>query len=110
MTPFFIQPKQKSNRGLSWHPDSSYRPQKEKEWLAFTLSILTGWCRKFSKEPNDSRFATFASNYMKMEAFAIKTGDRMQFNEWYNRIFREKENAKSREEKAEAKSVAKAEK
>ena len=50
-----------------------------------------------------------------MEAFAIKTGDRMQFNEWYdcteteyNRIFREKENANAREEKAEAESVAKA--
>ena len=50
-----------------------------------------------------------------MEAFAIKTGDRMQFNEWYdcteteyNRIFREK-NAKAREKKAEAESVAKAE-
>ena len=46
---------------------------------------MTGWCRKFSKEPNDSRFATFASNYIKQE------------------------NAKAREDKAEAESVAKAE-
>ena len=71
--------------------------------MARVRALYLDWCRIFSKEPNDSRFATF-------EAFAIKTGDRMQFNEWYNRIFREKENAKSREEKADAKSVAKAEK
>ena len=87
----------------------------ERERMARVHPVYLDWCRIFSKEPNDSRFATFASNYIKMEAFAIKTGDRMQFNEWYdcteteyNRIFREKENANAREEKAEAESVAKA--
>ena len=52
--------------------------------MARVHPVYLDWCRKFSKEPNDSRFATFASNYIKQE------------------------NAKAREDKAEAESVAKA--
>ena len=54
--------------------------------MARVHPVYLDWCRIFSKEPNDSRFATFASNYIKQE------------------------NAKAREgDKAEAESVAKAE-
>ena len=56
----------------------------ERERMARVHALYLDWCRIFSKEPNDSLFATFASNYIKQE------------------------NAKAREDKAEAESVAKA--
>ena len=75
--------------------------------MARIRQVYNDWCGIFNKEPSDARFETFASNYITMEAYAIKSGERMQFNEWYdctaeeyNSIMSEQERVKAESEQA----------
>ncbi len=78
----------------------------EKEKMARINPVYLDWCRIFNKEPNDNKFKTFASNYITMEAHAIYTGERMQFNEWYDCTEEEYKNIVAEREKAKEEEAA----
>lgn len=40
------------------------------------------WCRKFDKEPDETRYPAFVENFFSMEEFAQETGKEMNLNEY----------------------------
>lgn len=47
-------------------------------------SIYFEWCGIYNKHVDETRFPTFASNFMTMEAYADKNGKSIQLNPWYD--------------------------
>lgn len=45
-------------------------------------SAYLGWCKEYEKTPDESRFPTFSSNFLEMEAFAKNQGKQMALNEY----------------------------
>jgi flagellar biosynthesis GTPase FlhF len=45
-------------------------------------SAYLGWCKEYGKSPDESRFPTFSSNFLEMEAFAQSQGKQMALNEY----------------------------
>ena len=45
-------------------------------------SAYLEWCKEYGKEPDESRFPTFESNYLEMEEFAKDSGKEMVLNEY----------------------------
>lgn len=45
-------------------------------------SAYLGWCKEYRKQPDESRFPTFSSNFLEMEAFAKEAGKEMALNEY----------------------------
>ena len=45
-------------------------------------SAYLDWCKEYRKQPDESRFPTFSSNYLEMEVFAAEAGKEMALNEY----------------------------
>ena len=54
-------------------------------------TIYKKWCQEFDKKQDATRFQTFSSNYLYMEAYSKESGTPMDINEWYD--FNEQEYA-----------------
>jgi hypothetical protein len=45
-------------------------------------SAYLEWCKEYGKEPVESRFVTFASNFLAMESYARESGREMSLNRY----------------------------
>lgn len=45
-------------------------------------SAYLDWCKEYGKEPDESRFPTFSSNFLGMEEYANETGKEMTLNQY----------------------------
>lgn len=45
-------------------------------------SAYLGWCKEYGKEPNETRFQQFSTNFLEMEEYAQESGKEMTLNEY----------------------------
>ncbi len=45
-------------------------------------SAYLDWCKEYKKEPDESRFQQFSTNFLEMEEFAKESGKEMTLNEY----------------------------
>ena len=81
-TEVILQRNKNPSEGTSSGLVSPSLPNTERERNGHLYPIYYWWCQTFSKDPSESRFAIFASTYIKHESHFTRTGHPWMFTEW----------------------------
>lgn len=63
-------------------PDGDFLDNENLAREARVRSVYLDWCKQFGKEPDESRFPQFSSNFLEMEEFNKESGKEMLLNEY----------------------------
>jgi hypothetical protein len=73
-TEVILQRNKNPSEGTSSGLVSPSLPNTERERIGHLYPIYDWWCQTFNKDPSESRFAIFASTYIKHESHFTRTG------------------------------------